>query len=112
MRWWRHSGLLYAFAVFLLFWTATDLINPSLCALDNQAGVPISSTSTLKDHSTSPGPNQAPGHIDDCFCCSHCVDVQPPALVMRALQAVFRYPVTGLGVVRIFGVPLYHPPLA
>ena len=99
----------------LLLWTAADLSNASLCALDNegQEVVSLSAHATLSDGSDAPAPDQTPQrHIDDCFCCSHCVDVQafaPSTLVMPVeLQ---RTPLV-LAAPRLFGSPLYHPPLA
>ena len=114
MRWWRHSRLVRTVAMILLLWTAADLSNASLCALDNEganAG-PLGSGTTLQDGSSAPGPAQLPQHIDDCFCCSHCVDVHvflPATLVtpvaLQQTQLVLSAP-------RIFGSRLYHPPLA
>lgn len=98
----------------LLLWTAADLSNASLCALDNE-GQPMQ----LSDEHASLGssdaqvPDSTPErHIDDCFCCSHCVEHQvfaPGALVMPVKMQ--RTPLV-LAAPRLFGSPLYHPPLA
>ena len=115
MRWWRHSRLAQTVAMILLLWTAADLTNASLCALENEATgfSSVGTTATqIVDTSSSQAPVPAPPHIDDCFCCSHCVDVQvllPATLVMPVdLQQT---PLI-LAAPRIFGSPLYHPPLA
>lgn len=99
----------------LLLWTAADLSSASLCALDNEGtgGLPYSAAASLQESSTGRVPDQTPQqHIDDCFCCSHCVDVQalsPSTVVMRVdLQ---RTPLV-LAQPHLFGSPLYHPPLA
>ncbi|MEX1129831.1 MAG: hypothetical protein WEB50_14775 [Vicinamibacterales bacterium] len=99
----------------LLLWTAADLSNASLCALDTEGeyAVSFSARATLSGGSDAPAPDQTPQrHIDDCFCCSHCVDVQafaPATLVMPV--ALQRTPLD-LAAPRLFGSPLYRPPLA
>ena len=98
----------------LLLWTAADLSNASLCALDNE-GQPMQ----LSDEHASLGssdaqvPDSTPErHIDDCFCCSHCVDLQAfaPAILVMPVE-LQRTPLV-LAAARLFGSPLYHPPLA
>ena len=59
----------------LLFWVGVDLSNSSICALD-QEGSSAQATSTSEESTSAPVPSHAtPAHFDDCFCCSHCVDV-------------------------------------
>lgn len=99
----------------LLLWTAADLSNASLCALDNEGEdvVSFSAQATLSDGSDAPAPGQTPQrHIDDCFCCSHCVDLQAfaPAILVMPVE-LQRTPLV-LAAARLFGSPLYHPPLA
>lgn len=114
MAWWRHSRSVQAATMFLLLWTAADLTNPSLCALDKEDArqtVPAGPGSTaFHQDSRTDVPSPARPHIDDCFCCSHCVEVQGLAalgseLVNREVQSLV--PVTP----RLFGSRLYHPPL-
>ena len=98
----------------LLLWTAADLSNASLCALDNE-GQPmqLSTECASLDSSDTQVPDQTPQrHIDDCFCCSHCVDVQvfAPATFVMPVE-LQRTPLV-LAAPRLFGSPLYHPPLA
>jgi hypothetical protein len=104
----------------MLLWTAADLANSSLCALENEdsrvsrdafpLGVPIVVQQT-GDPSQFPSDTPVP-HIDDCFCCSHCVDVPSfaPAMTSARVQRELQPLVSAAP--RIFGSRLYHPPLA
>ena len=114
MRVWRHGRLIHAVAMLLLLWTAADLSNASLCALDNEGAATFPSTdgAPLLDSSTTRVPAQAPHHIDDCFCCSHCVDLQTVSTMTVAVPVDLRNLSLVLPSPRIFGSPLYHPPLA
>lgn len=114
MRWWRHSRLVHAVAMLLLLWTAADLSNASLCALDNEGTgpFPVSTGATLQDSSDSQVPAQAPQHIDDCFCCSHCVDVKALTPAALATPADAQRTPLVLAAPRLFGSRLYHPPLS
>ena len=101
-----------AIAWLFLAWVGFDLGYPSLCALDREnplhkAAVTSVDVASLGD--TMPAP---PAHIDDCFCCSHCVDVGSIAGLL---------PLAGVTARRVFPVdrapfravyPLYHPPRA
>ena len=101
----------------LLLWTTADLTNGSLCALENEGGAPASAgpasvSGTIVDGTTPQAPQPVPAHVDDCFCCSHCVDVTaflPPHAVTSANSPRVRLVVPAP---RIFGSPLYHPPQA
>jgi|SRR3990172_8188725 len=114
MCWWRHSRLAQTVAMILLLWTAADLSNASLCALENE-GTGFSSVGTtaeqIVDTSSSRAPVPAPAHIDDCFCCSHCVDVQVLLPATLAMPVDLQQTPLVLAAPRIFGSPLYHPPL-
>jgi hypothetical protein len=115
MLWWRRSRLVHAVVIILLLWTAADLANSSLCALDNEGmgSFPIDAATTLTADSGENVPPQVPQpHIDDCFCCSHCVDVQVVSPSLVALPAILESRPLVLATPRIFGSPLYHPPLA
>lgn len=116
MAWWRHSRLVKAVVMVLLLWTAADLTNSSLCALESEDARPSAlagsgSTTVDQDSDGQIPPQPARPHIDDCFCCSHCVEVPGlvPALasvpVNRELQLLV------LAAPRLFGYRLYHPPL-
>ena len=115
MQRWRHSQLARAVATILLLWTTLDLTNASLCALDrDEIGTTVSHGlgTTVSDDSARRAPSPQSTHIDDCFCCSHCVDIPvfvPPVVTepatRRELPFDARIPTS-------FGFPLYHPPLA
>ena len=117
MAWWRHSRVVQTMAVLLLLWTGTDLANPGLCALDREQEELLLATDEptaagVDTRTTAPAPlaPESP-HVDDCFCCSHCVEAT--VIVTRLWSA----PVSGrldapvLLEPRIFGLQLYHPPL-
>ena len=115
MRWWRKSRPVQVVVTLLLLWTAADLTNVSLCALDNEGknAVSFSAIATLSDSSNAQIPDQTPqGHIDDCFCCSHCVDVRAFAPATLVMPVELQRPPQVLAAPRLFGAPLYHPPLA
>ena len=117
MSWWRHSRLAQIVAMVLLLWTAADLTNSSLCALENEdGGLPTSSRPSdlvIDAQNSTQIPTEAPApHIDDCFCCSHCVEVHSlhadatSSPIVRDLRPLV------LAAPRLFGTQLYHPPLA
>ena len=117
MRWWRHSRLAQTVSLILLLWTAADLTNASLCALENEgtgfSSVEATATQIVDSSSSqAPVPVPAPPHIDDCFCCSHCVDVQVLWPATLAMPVDLQHAPLVLASPRIFGSPLYHPPLA
>ena len=96
----------------LLLWTAADLTNASLCALENEdIGFGSVGTATVIASPASEVPAPAPPHIDDCFCCSHCVDVQVLLPATLAMPVNLQHMPLVLVAPRIFGSPLYHPPL-
>lgn len=102
-------------ALVLLVWTAVDLTNSGLCALDNEAAAaPSAATTTIAAAGWDAGaglPQQDRVHVDDCFCCSHCVDVSAifPTTVVSPVTVLHTALVVPAP--RIFGSPLYHPPL-
>lgn len=113
MSWWRHSRIAQGVVVVLLLWTAADLTNSSLCALDNENASSNEAGSTVLNQGSSGQLPQQPArrHIDDCFCCSHCVELQGflPAFASVLVKDEFQ-PVV-LPAPRFFGSSLYHPPL-
>ena len=113
MRWWRRSLLARMVATVILMWTAADLTNASLCALDSdELGGTFPSALTLSADPTTPAAPQPSHHIDDCFCCSHCVDMQVLVPAVIAEPVARREPALDVAVPHGFGFPLYHPPLA
>jgi hypothetical protein len=73
----RNRSLYQVCAIVLLVWTVVDLTNVGLCALDNEnpVGTPAA-TMTMRavDDAGVPGSGEPAPHIDDCFCCSRCVE--------------------------------------
>jgi len=73
---WRHSRVARFTVALILAWTAIDISNSWLCSLDGEA-LPRAATSAaiiVADTGEQPDlPLPAAAHIDDCFCCSHCV---------------------------------------
>jgi hypothetical protein len=114
MRWWRKSRPVQAVVMMLLLWTAADLSNASLCALDNEGQpMPLSSEHASLGSSDAQVPDPARDrHIDDCFCCSHCVEHQAFAPAELVLPVKMQRTPLVLAAPRLFGAPLYHPPLA
>jgi len=101
-------------ATVILIWTAADLTNASLCALDSDelgAAYAASLSPTLSSGTTERAPSQPAPHIDDCFCCSHCVDMQVRVPAVVAEPVARREPPLDVAVPHGFGFPLYHPPL-
>ena len=97
-------------AWFLLALVALDLGNPSLCALDQESQPkPVSAATNLESRSPEGTPT-SPAHVDDCFCCSHCVDVaavMAPATLSLALNNV---PLPADRLPFSAAYPPYHPP--
>ena len=98
----------------LLVLTAVDLRLPAFCALD-QRRPPASDVSAARfDESHSPDNSTPPSpvHIDDCFCCSHCVNVTaiPPLEILTTVRLDLPLPADMVPVAA--GYPPYHPPRA
>lgn len=116
MSWWRRSGIARLVVVGLLSWTAADLANASLCALDHEqelAASPASGPTVLTAaHAPSGQAADEPMHVDDCFCCSHCVELSRLLPAIDSEPAAPDAPTPVTLVPRLFGLQLYHPPLA
>ena len=87
----RNSAIVRAVAILLLVWTAADLTDAGLCALDQEGtGAPLPTHTTVIRG--VPGGYDNPGsrsaHVDDCFCCSHCVDSSGFVVVHAAPHAL------------------------
>ena len=100
----------------LLFQTGLDLSNAALCALDSErfrlAGCATSTVGSLGDDRSQPSQPQPskPAHVDDCFCCSPCVDAEPiaqPVTVGVVAAAEDDLPVKHVPLLPTF---LFHPP--
>lgn len=97
----------------LLLWTVADLSNSSLCALESEGAGAFTAASSAPGGSvvTTKVPSQTPTHIDDCFCCSHCVDVQAPSLLKVAIAVDLERSPVVVAAPSAFASSLYHPPL-
>lgn len=99
----------------LLLWTAADLISPSLCGLEVEARQTTASAALTEGFASGPAgpPPAVPRQIEDCFCCSHCVDVPPAAREPKATIGDLKHePAPCPRKPRNVGDPHYHPPLA
>ena len=108
----RFRKLIRATAWLFLVWTALDLGVPSLCALEHEGEPPgVYSASPLMDApSTNETTPDAPVHVDDCFCCSHCVNVALSEPLLTATSNTPRHLASPVRIPVRDGHPLYHPP--
>lgn len=106
----RQTRIVRAFAVALLLWTAVDLGNPTLCALDTPVNARAAGTVV---HATDPGRpvGVPPLHVDDCFCCSLHVRPSAKATPITAGIPVLRHVrVIAVGLPSGEHAAIYHPP--
>jgi len=102
-----------AAAWLLLALVALDLGNPSLCALDQEGpSFPVSPAAALDARSTDDSAPARTIHIDDCFCCSHCVDVSSFSALVPLAFIDSRVPLPTDAPLGPAGHPPYHPPRA
>ena len=102
-----------AAAWLLLALVALDLGNPSLCALDQEApSIPASAAAALDARPTGDSAPARPVHVDDCFCCSHCVDVASAPGPAKLAWAGIRIPLPTDAAPLPTAYPPYHPPRA
>jgi len=73
-------------ALALLCHTGVDLISVTLCAVDaerfgfrNAARADLAAAPSDSGTDDDGSPPARPRHVDDCFCCSACVDAEPLA---------------------------------
>jgi hypothetical protein len=108
------------FAILLLAWTAADLCDYGLCEHSREplgAAIPASGSDAarVKNRTTNVPGNGAcpvPCGPDDCFCCSHFVDVQMPFHIALTYTTVWEVADTIAARPHFTAFPLYHPPLA
>ncbi len=96
-------------ACLLLAWTAIDLAVPSLCALEDELRT-VSVAGQAVAPSSDAAPDAQPSHVDDCFCCSHCVDVKPATRPLGVSAVTTNVSALVEQAPRLDGDPLYHPP--
>ena len=113
---WRASGLVRAVVVVLLAWTAIDMTNAWLCQLDNEGSVAVlfgdeaSSISGAGSLPASPAAPPSAAHVDDCFCCSHCVRPGLRAPIPAPLAIVRVTAPLAVQAIQSASDPLDHPP--
>ena len=91
-------------AVILLTWTGADLVNAQLCAADQ---VPATSQAAAQHDSERP---DRPAPVDDCFCCSHTVQLSV-VLLSDSLEVLQDRVNILRGVASSYRtLPLDHPP--
>ena len=112
MVWVRLRTTARTVAWVLLAWVAVDLGVPNLCALEREQGFAISGSSTAVAPDDGGGIPIAPPHVDDCFCCSHCVDVTQVSGATAPPLADTRVVLPPAAIPFPFGLSLYHPPRA
>jgi len=115
MRAWCRSGLVRATVVVLLLWTAVDMTNASLCALDSEGGVNVAAGDAPRiagatSPPVSPGAPADAAHVDDCFCCSHCVRPGLRAPISAPLAIVRVTAPPAVQAIQSASDPLDHPP--
>lgn len=95
----------------LLAWTAVDLTATRLCAADAVAMATTSPEARPDDgHGPASGAPARQSHIDDCFCCSHCVSVAMPEPLLAVTADTPRHVTSRVRIPFDDGHPLYHPP--
>jgi hypothetical protein len=105
-------------ATVLLLWTAIDVMAPGLCALEREheenAVSAASADETAAPDRALPPTNDSTSapHVDDCFCCSHCVDIWRLDAVGAPADLVQRFVVHEQRPADFIPPPPYHPPLA
>ena len=113
MRSWRFTVLWRVVALSLLLWTAVDLADVTACALDNERlGTLGSSQDSIIAHRDAPGNPAPPVHVDDCFCCSHCVDVEAFIAASSVTIPKSRPETLANHHLLLLATPFYHPPQA
>ena len=97
----------------LLAWTAADLAFARVCGLE-KIDTPITGGSrqltVQSDAAQSPGSDLP--DVQDCFCCSHCVNIQQAPFVCesRLVSAVVADLIVSVAPPQVR--PTYHPPQA
>jgi hypothetical protein len=97
-------------AMCFLLWTGVDLINPSLCAIDGQAGSQSARTESTA-FTTPAAPQTAPyGGAEDCFCCCQHIVSTAVWVPIPQLDVVQRPTLPPVEHVRVLLTRLDRPP--
>jgi hypothetical protein len=110
MQWIRTGRAARVVAVFFLLWTAVDLTNPSVCAIDQPPASGLrarESTVLTTGVFTQTAQN---GSAEDCFCC--CQHIVSTAAWLPIPQVGFAESVRlpPIDQVRVLRARLDHPP--
>lgn len=108
VRLFKRSALARAVALVFLTWTVVDLTNSSLCALDQEGSQ--QACTAVAPHFCDVPPSSAPVHIDDCFCCSHCVNAVALVSLPEAAMFVRLLPPERASALRLSSRRLDRPP--
>jgi hypothetical protein len=96
------------FASILLLWTAADVCDYGLCSRHRD---PLGGFARTAYRAGGPEEESAVEAADDCFCCSHVVDVRTPFRVTLGHDVAWLVRDEPPGQLHLTAVPLYHPPL-
>lgn len=85
----------------------------NLCALDHEGAAWADGTGDKTIAASDPAPSAplAATHVDDCFCCSHCVDIQQISAQYRCTSVSWVPLSQPVQPPRIFATAVYRPPL-
>lgn len=96
------------FAALLLVWTAVDLLDYGVCTHHHERVGGLVDTAFR----AASGQEASPPHgFDDCFCCSHVVDVRIPFRITLEYAIVWTLEDRGVFTPAPDAPPLLHPPL-
>ena len=96
------------FASVLLVWTAADVCDYGLCPHHREPLGGFAQTAVREGAAQTHAPTDVG---DDCFCCSHVVDVRTPFRVTLGYALAWRVSDDHAGEPHVTSNPLYHPPL-
>jgi hypothetical protein len=100
-------------ATVLLLWTAIDVMAPGLCALEREHEETAAAATVAPARALPPaGDSTSAPHVDDCFCCSHCVDIWRLDAVAAPADLIQRFVIHEQRPADHVPPPPYHPPLA
>jgi hypothetical protein len=102
-------GIFRLAALVLLLWTAVDLADINACALDN-LGIGRSGSAAGVIAPTDAMAATPAAHVDDCFCCSACVEPRPISAPLETPGIAVLYEHTSTSFVSLLGNSLFHPP--
>jgi hypothetical protein len=93
----------------LLLWTAADVCDYGLCPHHRE---PLGGFAWTGFRAAGSDEEPAVDGPDDCFCCSHVVDVRAPYRITLPYEVAWVVSDESAGQPHLTSVPLYHPPLA